>query len=157
MLSIQTGNQNEILRKISEEIQAKDYKKYIKLGKEMIKYIKNPKNSWVWLAGPQVWYNKRIIVVSLLKNWEDKDFSTIMMINPKILDHSLETNVCEEWCLSLPWEKWKVERYNSIKISYKDNKIKDRVLILGELSSRIVQHEIDHLDWILFTDKIFDK
>jgi len=44
MLKIQTGKQNEILRKISEEIKINEFNTYIKLGREMIKYIKNPNN-----------------------------------------------------------------------------------------------------------------
>lgn len=152
MLKIETWKQNEILRKISEKIKENEMKKYVKLWKEMVKYIKNPDNLWVWIAGPQVWYNKRIIIVSLLKDREDENFSTIMMINPKIIEHSNDKNKDSEWCLSIPWEKGKVNRYSSIKVEYLDDKAKKKKLVLEWLSARIVQHEIDHLDWILFTD-----
>ena len=54
MLKIQTWKQNEILRAISEEIKLPEMDTYIKLGREMIKYIKNPDNMWVWLAAPQI-------------------------------------------------------------------------------------------------------
>jgi peptide deformylase len=154
MLNIEVWKQNEILRKVSEEITGRDIKKYVKLGKEMIKYIKNPDNGWVWLAAVQVWYNKRLIVVSLLKDRDDEDFSTIIMINPEILDHSKEEEEATEWCLSVPWEKGKIYRYTSIKLKYTDEKRGKKTLLLEWLSARIVQHEIDHLNWILFTDKI---
>ncbi len=152
MLKIEIWKNNTILRQISEKIKEFELKKYVKLWKEMIKYIKNPDNKWVWLAAPQVWYNKRIIVVSLLKDRDDTNYSTIIMINPEIIKHSQTKNKDIEWCLSLPWEKGKVERYSSIKIQYLDEKAKKKILLLQWLSARIVQHEIDHLDWILFTD-----
>jgi len=154
MLKIETGKNNKILRNSSEKIQKDEIKKYVKLWKEMIKYIKNPDNWWVWLAAPQVWYNKRLIIVSLLKDRDDENFSTLMMINPKILEHSsiLEKDI--EWCLSVPWEKWKVARFSEIKLKYTDEKLKEKILYLKWLSARIIQHEIDHLDWILFIDII---
>lgn len=152
MLKIETWKQNNILREVSEEILDNEIKKYVKLWKEMVKHIKDPKNGWVWLAAPQVWHNKRLIVVSLLKDRDDENFPTFMMINPVILEHWSDKNKDVEWCLSVPWEKGKVYRYTSIKLQYLDEKAKKKVLLLEWLSSRIVQHEIDHLDWILFTD-----
>jgi peptide deformylase len=157
MLHIEIWKENKILRTISTKIESKEIKKYSKIGLEMKKYIKNPKNWWVWLAAPQVWYNKRLIIVSLLKDWDDEDFPTIMMINPEILDNSSEKEKATEWCLSVPKEKWEVARYIEIKLQYLDEKWKTKILILEWLSSRIVQHEIDHLDWILFTDKLEKK
>ena len=154
MLKIQTWKQNEILRTISEEIKLNEVNSYIKLWREMIKYIKNPDNHWVWLAAPQIWHNKRLIVVSLLKDWEDETFQTVMMINPKILDFSNDTDIETEWCLSVPWEKWDVERSLKLKLSYIDENKKERIVILSWVSARIVQHEIDHLDGVLFTDKV---
>lgn len=154
MLKIETWKDNKVLRNISEPIKKSEIKKYKDLGHEMIKYIKNPKHWWVWLAAPQVWHNKRLIIVSLLKDRDDELFKTVMMINPKILEHSTENYIDIEWCLSLPWSKWKVERYSSIKLHYIDEKWKENKLILEWLKARIVQHEIDHLDWVLFTDKL---
>ena len=152
MLKIETWKQNEILRKVALEVKQSELNNVIKLWKEMIKYIKNPDNWWVWLAAPQVWHTIRLIVVSLLKDREDENFKTIMMINPVILEHSEETCKDEEWCLSVPGEKWQVQRYNSIKVSFIDEKKSKQVLVLNWLSARIVQHEIDHLNWVLFTD-----
>ena len=154
MLKVETWVNNEILRERSQEIKPNEIKKYEKLGNEMIKYIKNPENGWVGLAAPQIWVNKRLIVVSLLKDRDDEDFKTIMMINPEILEHSDNTDCEEEWCLSVPGAKWKVERYLWIKLRYQDNKGKEKILKLHGLSARIVQHEIDHIDWVLFVDKL---
>lgn len=152
MLKIETWENNEILRTIAKEIKPNELNNAIKLWKEMLKYIKNPKNAWVWLAAPQVWHSLRVIIVSLLKDREDENFKTVIMINPEILEHSENTCSEEEWCLSLPWEKGNIERFDSIKLSYIDEKKSKKILILKGLSARIVQHEIDHLNWILFTD-----
>lgn len=154
MIKIQTWTENEILRKVSEAIKPNEFNTYIKLWREMIKYIKNPENRWVGLAAPQVWYNKRLIVVSLLKTREDESFQTLMMINPEIIEKSRETECENEWCLSVPGESWEVERVKNIKLKYIDDKKKEKLILLSWVSARIVQHEIDHLDWILFTDKI---
>lgn len=154
MLKIQTWENNPILRKIADKVNPKDYNSVIKLWKEMLKYIKNPDNWWVWLAAPQVWKSIRLIIVSLLKDREDENFKTVMMINPEIIEYSEEKECDSEWCLSVPWEKWDVERYKKIKLKYIDEKKSEKTLILEWLSARIIQHEIDHLDWILFTDKI---
>jgi len=154
MLNIETWDKNKTLRKISEKITQKEMKKYVKIAKEMKKHIKNPDNWWVWLAAPQIWVNKRIIAVSLLKDWEDETYPTVIMINPEIIEHSEEKQSFEEWCLSLPWEKWEVLRDKAIKLKYHDEKFKENTIVLQWLSSTIVQHEIDHLDWVLFTDRI---
>lgn len=157
MLKIQTWTKNEILRKVSEPIKTQELDKYIKLGREMIKYVKNPDNQGVGLAAPQIWENKRLIAVSLLKTRDDETFQTIMMINPEILEHSSDCEIEGEGCLSVPWEKWNVERYKSLKLKYVDENKKEKVVILSWVSARIVQHEIDHLDGILFVDKVIKK
>lgn len=154
MLKIEKWLDNEILRKVSIKINDNKIKNYLKLAWEMKKYIKNTKNWWVWLAAPQVGYNIRLIIVSLLKDWEDENFKTIIMFNPEIIEFSIEKECQEEWCLSVPNKKWNVERSKEIKLIFKNEKWVLKSLILNWLSSRIVQHEIDHLNWILFTDRL---
>ena len=66
MLKIETGKDNEILRTVAPEVKTAELNEAIKLWKEMLKYIKNPKNGGVWLAAPQVWFSTRVIIVSLL-------------------------------------------------------------------------------------------
>lgn len=153
-LKIELWADNKILRAKSSELTKNELKQYGKLAKEMYKYIKNPKNWWAWLAAPQVWVNKRIIVVNLIENREDEQGRIIVMINPEILESSKETNVDSEWCLSLPGTRGKVSRVNEIKVRFWDEKGKENVIIAKMLASRIVLHEIDHLDGILFIDKL---
>lgn len=154
MLHIELNKDNPILRAVSSKIQDSEFSQYLKLGKEMLKYIKDPDHSGVGLAAPQVGINKRLIIVSLLKDREDENFSTVMMINPEILEHSEETDIDDEWCLSLPNQRGAVSRWTKIKLRYTDEKRKTKTLMLQGLSARIVQHEIDHLDGVLFIDKL---
>ncbi len=156
MLQIETGKNNAVLRTVCDPIKKDEIKRFAKLWKEMIDYIKDPDHAGVWLAGPQIWVTKRIIVVSLLRDWEDETFQTVMMINPEILEYSNEkiTDI-EEWCLSLPKTKrGYVERYKEIKLKYFDDKFKEKTLRLSGLASVIVQHEIDHLNGELYIDKL---
>lgn len=154
MLNIQTGINNEVLRTVSEPIKKNEIKELLKTGKQMLKYIKDPDNGWVGLAAPQIWLNKRMIVVSLLRDREDENFKTVLMMNPEILEHTENKDVEQEGCLSVPGAKWDVERYIGIKLRYTDDKQRENTLNLTGLSARIVQHEIDHLDGELFTDKL---
>ena len=154
MLKIEIGTDNQILRNVSEKVKDNEIKNYFKLAREMKKFVKNTDNGWVWLAAPQVWYNIRLIAVSLLNSRDDENYKTFIMFNPVIVEFSNETDSWEEWCLSLPWKKWDVKRYTEIKLVYQDQKWTLKSLILKNLKARIVQHEIDHLNWILFIDRI---
>lgn len=157
-LKIELWVNNPILRNVSSEVKRNELKKYEKLAKEMLKYIKNSKNWWVGLAAPQVGVNKRIIVCSLLEDWEDEDFRTLIMINPEIVEKSIETIINKEWCLSLPKSpRWEVERSKEIKFSFQDLKGKNHTLVVSDLAAVVVQHEIDHLDGILYIDKLVEK
>ena len=120
----------------------------------MKNYIKDSDNGWVGLASPQVGYNIRLIIVSLPNSRDDENYKTIIMFNPVILEFSEECEFWEEWCLSVPNKKWKVSRSKEIKLAYQDEKWAYKSLALCELRARIVQHEIDHLNWILFVDRL---
>ena len=91
MLNIETGKDNPILRKVAEPVKSSEWKQYAKLGKEMLKYIKDPDHRGVGLAAPQVGVSKRLLIASLLEDREDEVFQTVLMINPEILEVSEET------------------------------------------------------------------
>lgn len=156
-LKIETWDENEILRTVSETIKPSELKQYRSLAEDMVKHIKNPDNGGVWLAAPQVWHNKRLIVVSLMKDYEDEMFRTIAMINPEIIEHAEERVTDSEGCLSVPGESGDVERWAWVKVTFLDTEGKKYAMRLENLAARIVQHEIDHLDGILFTDKVEEK
>lgn len=102
----------------------------------------------IGLAAVQVGILKRIIVVDVPK------FGRHALINPVIIDSSLETSVYEEGCLSLPGIAGEVERPKKIEIKYLDLKGKEKTLKADGLLATCIQHEIDHLDGILFIDKL---
>ncbi|MDD2486966.1 MAG: peptide deformylase [Candidatus Gracilibacteria bacterium] len=154
---VQTGKNNQILRTVSEEITTNEIRKYSKIGEEMVKFIKDSNNGGVGLAAPQVGISKRLICVSLLRSYDDESFKTIFMINPRILEHSTTTDFDKEGCLSVPKEFGEVERFTELKLSYLDSKGKENILFLKGIAARIVQHEVDHLDGILFTDKVVTR
>ena len=152
--TIETGNENRILRKRSDAMKSSEIAQYRSLAQEMVAYIRNPENRAAWLAAPQIGVNKRLIAVSLLKDYSDETYRSLAMVNPEILEHSEDQNLDDEWCLSVPWWEWIVSRFTNIKVRYFDTSGKTNTLRLTWLAARIVQHEIDHLDGILFTDKI---
>ncbi len=95
-LTIETGDDNEILRSVSNTIKPAELKQYRALAESMVKYIKNPDNGGVGLAAPQVGVNKRLIVVSLMTDYDDENYRTIAMVNPEIIEHSEEKIKNEE-------------------------------------------------------------
>lgn len=89
-----------------------------------------------------------------MRDYEDEAYRTIAMINPEIIEHSEIKCIDTEGCLSVPGETGDVERWSWIKVSFLDPEGRKYALKLDTLAARIVQHEIDHLDGILFTDKL---
>lgn len=152
-LSLQTWIDNPILRAISTPVKAAELHKYRVLAETMLAYVKNPKNGWIGLAAPQVGVNKRIIVVGLAKDREDETYPLIIMINPVLTKKSVETSIDEEWCLSLPGIKWDVERPSTIEVEWVDIRGKKMRKTVTGLGAKVVQHEIDHIDGILISDK----
>ena len=151
---IELWEDNNILRNVSSEVKKSELKECEKLANKMLKYIKDPKNGGIGLAAPQIGINKRVIAVTLMEDWDSDESRSLVMINPEILESSSETNVDNEWCLSLPGIKWWVSRANSIKVKFLNDKGKESTLLLHMLAARVVLHEIDHLDWVLFIDKL---
>ena len=108
-LKIQTGLNNKILRTVAEEVQ--DFSEEKNFIKDLKKFLENSKD-WVWVAAPQVWYSKRIFLAKFDKK------NTSVVINPKILKFSEKKVVWQEWCLSIPWVFWDVERAKKIIVEY---------------------------------------
>jgi peptide deformylase len=77
-----------------------------------------------------------------------------IMINPEIVRRSKDLFAFEEACLSLPKMKGDVMRYRQIKVSYRTPDGKQKIEKVTDMSAVIIQHEIDHLDGVLFIDKL---
>jgi peptide deformylase len=142
-------NPNPILRKKStlvdlKKINEKDFKILI----EDMKHTMLKKDG-VGLAAPQIGKNKRIITVNT------KD-GVIAMINPRIINKSFLKEWDEEGCLSVPGIYGKVKRSKKLKCEFFDMDKKKNIISAQGFFARIIQHEIDHLDGILFIDKAKD-
>jgi peptide deformylase len=81
----------------------------------------------------------------------------IVLINPKIVSRSKETEIDWEGCLSVPDVYGKVERFQKVKVSALGVDGKDIKLKANGFLARTIQHEIDHLDGILFTEKVIGQ
>jgi len=124
----------------------------IELVRDMFETMRNA--SGIGLAANQVGANKSIFItdVSVVKGHEDE--KPLIFINPVITDRSEEKICMEEGCLSIPDIRSEIERPEKVTISYKDTDFKDQTLEADGLLARVIQHEYDHLQGILFTDLI---
>ena len=107
------------------------------------------------LAAPQVGVTKRIIVLD--PNPSDEDLSVrrpMFLINPEIVWRSEETVLFNEGCLSLPGQRADVERYERVRVHFTDYNGKEQEILADELLAIILQHEIDHLDGVLYIDHL---
>jgi peptide deformylase len=106
----------------------------------------------VGLAAPQVGVLKRIIVVDPAR--EGAPPAPLLMANPEIVWASEETKLHEEGCLSLPEEYEQVSRPDRIKVRYVDEHNEIRTVEADGLLAVVIQHEMDHLNGVLFVDHI---
>ncbi|MEC8121093.1 MAG: peptide deformylase [Pseudomonadota bacterium] len=105
----------------------------------------------IGLAAPQVNISERIIVMDCGRDEEPELYK---MINPEIVATSLERSVLEEGCLSIPNQTADVERPAHVDVRYLDVDGNEQMLHCEGLLAACVQHEIDHLDGVLFIDHI---
>lgn len=111
----------------------------------------------VGIAAPQVYVSKRIIIVASRPNNRYPDapeMQPIVMINPQIIQHSEQLVLGEEGCLSVPNQRGQIERSEHIQVRYLTLTGDEILSTFSGFPARIVQHEIDHLDGILFVDRL---
>lgn len=102
----------------------------------------------IGLAAPQVGVLKRIIVVDV------DDSGLIELINPEIVEASEEKNIIEEACLSVPGQRGDVIRASRITVKGLGRNGAEIIIKAQEMLARTLQHEIDHLDGVLFLDRV---
>jgi len=124
-----------------------------KLAKDMLITMYSAKG--IGLAAPQVGVQKRILVIDL--NFEDPESPPNVFINPEIISSSASVDTYEEGCLSIPGVYLNVVRPSSIKLSYRDEMGRPKKMNAEGLMARCIQHEIDHLNGVLFVDKVTDQ
>lgn len=106
----------------------------------------------IGLAAPQVGVTKRIIVMDLARQGEPPN--PLRLANPEIVWQSEEKVVCEEGCLSVPDQYSEVLRPKAVKIRYLDYQNEIRELETDGYLATCIQHEIDHLNGVLFIDHL---
>ena len=104
----------------------------------------------IGLAGVQIGILKRLIVIDVSRDEEKK--SPLFLINPEIISKSSNTSVYEEGCLSLPGYFAEIERPAECQIEYLDYHGKKKEMKASGLLATCIQHEVDHLNGILFID-----
>ena len=104
------------------------------------------------LAAPQVGVSKRVVVIDIAHEGEEPN--PLYMVNPEIIWRSEEKEVCEEGCLSLPTLRAEVERPASVRIKYLDYNGDECELCAEDFLAVAVQHELDHLDGVLYIDHV---
>ena len=157
IFTIEDPKEEKILRKISkdvsiEEIKSEDFQQFLK---DLLFTAKNSEDQVGIESGgisaPQVGVNKRVVYIF---NYETEEFE--VLINPVVQNIGNKTEIDIEGCLSVPNTEKNVKRFKKIKVKYIDKggqKVNRR---FTGLNSRVVQHENDHLDGVLFIDKAID-
>ena len=145
-----------IVRKTGDDILRKKSKPVLELNDRLKELISDMKETMkihggCGLAAVQVGILKRIIICA---PEEDKD--SIVLINPEILDKSTEVEEDFEGCLSVDGMRGKVVRPKNIVVKAKDENMNDVEFDADGFFARIICHEVDHLDGILYTDKVID-
>ena len=113
----------------------------------------------IGLAAPQVGRDERLFVVDITPmaaEMEDDDEPVppqpMVFINPEIVEEAPDTVDMEEGCLSIPEVREAVTRPDRIRVRYRDRDFEEQELEAGSILARVIQHEKDHLDGVLFTD-----
>jgi peptide deformylase len=136
---------NELLRQKAERIECIDGK-ITKIAAELIETLHEGKG--VGLAGPQTGLMKRIFAVHI-----DKDIPRIF-INPSLLETSEETVKYEEGCLSIPGQWADVIRPKTVRVQAWNEKGRPFTLEANGILARVILHEYDHLEGVLFIDRL---
>ncbi len=106
----------------------------------------------IGLAAPQVGVNKQLLVVDA--DPEDESLPPLVLVNPKIVSYSDELAAGQEGCLSIPGVYLDVIRPAAVEVSFKDENGRPRKMKVDDLVARVIQHEMDHLNGVLFVDRV---
>ena len=150
-----------VLRKLGKSID-KDYPALESLLENMFETMYGAKG--IGLAAPQIGLPIRIFIVDATPFKDDEELeleernflSTFkqVFINAQIIDETGDEWVFNEGCLSIPDVREDIFRNETIKIEYLDEKFEKHTKEFSGIAARIIQHEYDHIQGILFTDKL---
>ena len=151
VLSVAESPDSTILRQkslpISEQmVQSEDF---AVLRRRMLATVQDPDNEGVGIAAPQVGISRQMVAVQRFdKEGEPFEF----FINPEIVERIGEKEAGGEGCLSVPEIRGDVERWQTIRLRYRDEQFVEREELIEGFTAVIFQHELDHLDGKLFID-----
>lgn len=148
-LNVVTGQDTPILRIVCDKVENFD-KDLKKLAKDMIETMHA--TNGIGIAAPQVGVNARIFISAI--NSDTRKPKELVCVNPEVLYRSPEQVVAEEGCLSLPQKFGNVKRASEIFVRFYDLKGKEQNLRLTGMDARVFLHELDHLNGVLFIDKL---
>lgn len=139
-------NPNPLLRQKAEKIEPEEIKKpeFKQLCQDMARTMKE--KDGIGLAAPQIGQSIRLVVIASIDGVQT-------LINPEIIRRSWRKENGEEGCLSLPGLFGFVQRHKNIVCRFIDATGKTRTISAQGMMARVIQHELDHLDGILFIDK----
>ncbi len=124
---------------------------YETLRRRMLATVRDPENTGVGIAAPQVGVLRRMIAV---QRFDKPGEPFEIYLNPEIVEYAAETAPGREGCLSVPGYYGEVNRAQRITLRYRDEQFAERTERIGGFTAVIFQHEIDHLDGILYTDRL---
>ena len=133
----------EVVRELDDEVRI--------LVKEMFETMYHAEG--IGLAAPQVGVSQRVLVVDLGQADED-GVGAVALVNPKVVESSRKKDKAPEGCLSIPGMEEVVERPETVSVEGLDPDGESVSMEVSGLLSRALQHEIDHLDGILFIDRV---
>jgi peptide deformylase len=139
----------EVCLPVSERmLQSEDY---ATLRRRMLATVQDPENEGVGIAAPQVGVLRRMVAVQRFdKEGEPFEF----YVNPEIVEFDDEMELGGEGCLSVPDFSGDVWRAQRIVIKYRDENFSEQTEVIEGFTAVIFQHEIDHLDGILYIDRM---
>lgn len=143
-----------VLKKVAEEID-EDYPELKQLADDMFETMYNA--AGVGLAAPQINKSIRVFVVDtqpFAKDYPEAEGFKKVFINPEIIEFFGDDFTFNEGCLSLPGLSEDVVRKSKIRINYLDTDFVEHEEVLEGIVARVVQHEYDHLDGIVYTDRL---
>ena len=123
------------------------------LARDMLRSMYTAKG--IGLAAPQVGVHRQLLVIDL--DLEEAATPPLVLINPEITAAGASFNTYEEGCLSIPGVYLDVVRPSVVEVSFRDETGRPRRLKADGLLARCIQHEMDHLNGVLFVDHVTDE
>lgn len=136
------------------ELKTREVQEVLQVMKESME-----KSNGVGIAAPQVWASLRMFMIDIHPTPNFPDIPTVplkLYINPEILAMSEESAEWREWCLSIPGIRARIRRSKQIEVKYRDEDNALHKETLEWFAAVVFQHEFDHLEWVLFLDRVSD-